>query len=74
MKFPKPYRRLSVRECARIQTFPDDSIFYYYNINDGYKMMGNAVPVKLSENIAMKLYFIKSNKVKLIINYITFKN
>lgn len=52
---PKPYRRLSVRECARIQTFPDDFTFYYNNINDGYKMIGNAVPVKLAENIAIKI-------------------
>lgn len=52
---PKPYRRLSVRECARIQTFPDDFIFYYNNINDGYKMIGNAVPVKLSEAIAKQI-------------------
>ena len=49
------YRRLSVRECARIQTFPDDFIFYYDNIVDGYKMVGNAVPVKLAEVIAEKI-------------------
>lgn len=42
------YRRLSVRECARIQTFPDDFIFYYSDIADGYKMVGNAVPVRMS--------------------------
>ena len=52
---PNPYRRLSVRECARIQTFPDDFIFYYKSINDGYKMIGNAVPVKLAENIAIQI-------------------
>jgi len=46
------YRRLSVRECARIQTFPDDFIFYYEDVADGYKMIGNAVPVKLAEAIA----------------------
>jgi DNA (cytosine-5)-methyltransferase 1 len=46
------YRRLSVRECARIQTFPDDFIFFYEKISDGYKMVGNAVPVKLAEEIA----------------------
>jgi DNA (cytosine-5)-methyltransferase 1 len=46
------YRRLSVRECARIQTFPDDFVFYYEDIADGYKMIGNAVPVKLAEAIA----------------------
>jgi DNA (cytosine-5)-methyltransferase 1 len=49
------YRRLSVRECARIQTFPDDFILYYSNVADGYKMVGNAVPVKLAEAIAIKI-------------------
>ena len=47
------YRRLSVRECARIQTFPDNYIFIYDRIEDGYKMVGNAVPVKLAEQIAL---------------------
>lgn len=46
------YRRLSVRECARIQTFPDDFIFYYINVADGYKMVGNAVPVQLAGVVA----------------------
>jgi DNA (cytosine-5)-methyltransferase 1 len=49
------YRRLSVRECARIQTFPDDFIFLYEKISDGYKMIGNAVPVKLSEELAKEI-------------------
>lgn len=49
------YRRLSVRECARIQTFPDNFIFYYSDVADGYKMIGNAVPVKLAEVIALKI-------------------
>ena len=53
-KNPK-YRRLSVRECARIQTFPDDFIFYYNSIADGYKMIGNAVPVRLAEAMARKI-------------------
>ena len=52
---PKPYRRLSIRECARIQTFPDEFIFKYQNINDGYKMVGNAVPVNFAEAIAKKI-------------------
>jgi DNA (cytosine-5)-methyltransferase 1 len=46
------YRRLSVRECARIQTFPDDFKFYYNDIADGYKMIGNAVPVELAYYVA----------------------
>tara|TARA_Y100000034_G_scaffold98995_1_gene121460 strand:- start:953 stop:1936 length:984 start_codon:yes stop_codon:yes gene_type:complete len=49
------YRRLSVRECARIQSFPDDFIFYYNDVADGYKMIGNAVPVKFAEVIANKI-------------------
>lgn len=48
-------RRLSVRECARVQTFPDDFIFYYSNVNDGYKMIGNAVPVELAYHIAVQI-------------------
>lgn len=46
------YRRLSVRECARIQTFPDGFIFKYDSVSDGYKMVGNAVPVEFARVIA----------------------
>lgn len=46
------YRRLSVRECARIQTFPDNFIFYYKNLSAGYKMIGNAVPINFAFHLA----------------------
>lgn len=49
------YRRLSIRECSRIQTFPDDFLFRYENLNDGYKMVGNAVPVNLASILANKI-------------------
>ena len=49
------YRRLSIRECARIQTFPDSFIFKYDNLADGYKMIGNAVPVNLAFYIAKQV-------------------
>ena len=49
------YRRLSVRECARIQTFPDDFIFYYNNLTAGYKMVGNAVPCNLAYCLAKSI-------------------
>ena len=49
------FRRLSVREAARIQTFPDDFIFYYKNVAHGYTMVGNAVPVRLAEALARKI-------------------
>jgi len=49
------YRRLSVRECARIQGFPDDFKFYYTDVADGYKMIGNAVPVALAKVVAKSI-------------------
>lgn len=49
------YRRLSLRECARIQTFPDDFIFKYSSVADGYKMVGNAVPVNMAYALASKI-------------------
>ena len=49
------YRRLSVRECARVQGFPDDFEFIYTDVDNGYKMIGNAVPVELSYIIAKEI-------------------
>lgn len=49
-------RRLSVRECARIQTFPDDFIFTG-TLNSMYRQIGNAVPPMLAKVLAD---FIKS--------------
>lgn len=49
------YRRLSVRECARIQTFPDNFIFKYTNVANGYKFVGNAVPVNMAYTLANKI-------------------
>ena len=49
------YRRLSVRECARIQTFPDSFQFVYDRIEDGYKMVGNAVPPRLAYYMAYQM-------------------
>ncbi|MGG6266495.1 DNA cytosine methyltransferase [Leptolyngbya sp. AN03gr2] len=54
---PHSYRRLSIRECARIQTFPDNILFYYRDLSDGYKMIGNAVPVILGRAIAKAIYY-----------------
>lgn len=59
------YRRLSVRECARIQGFPDDFEFVYENLQEGYKMIGNAVPVELAKIIAMQiLKYLEHAKIK----------
>lgn len=49
------YRRLTVRECARLQGFPDDFEFIYTDVDTGYKMIGNAVPVDLAYIVACAL-------------------
>ncbi|MBQ8709116.1 MAG: DNA cytosine methyltransferase [Bacteroidaceae bacterium] len=49
------YRRMTVREVARVQSFPDDYKFIYEDINMGYKMIGNAVPVNLAYHVAMSI-------------------
>lgn len=56
-------RRLTVRECARIQTFPDDYQFVFRNELSGknlsssnaYKLIGNAVPPLLAYHIAKRI-------------------
>lgn len=59
-------RRLTVRECARLQTFPDNYEFvrpqargeiakFPLSVSDGYKVIGNAVPPLLAFHIAMRL-------------------
>ena len=47
-------RRLSVRECAIIQTFPDNFVFYG-SLASMYRQVGNAVPVLLSKKIAKEV-------------------
>ena len=46
------YRRMTIREVARVQGFPDNFKFVYSNTNDTYKMIGNAVPVNLAYEVA----------------------
>ena len=57
-------RTLSVRECARLQTFPDDFIFFGKRTTGGlrrridvpqYTQVGNAIPPRLAEAIARHL-------------------
>lgn len=62
-----PERRLSVRECARIQTFPDDYEFIFndgtekVNSSEAYKVIGNAVPPLLGYAIGKRLEAIWNN-------------
>ena len=49
------YRRMTIREVARVQGFPDDFKFIYEDTNTAYKMIGNAVPVNLAYEIAIAI-------------------
>jgi DNA (cytosine-5)-methyltransferase 1 len=64
---PNRERRMSVRECAIIQTFPDDFQFMG-SLGNMYKQIGNAVPVllgkKIAESIKAELDNYEQSKVK----------
>ena len=51
---PNLKRRLSVRECARTQTFPDDFIFYG-SVSSQYAQVGNAVPPLLAFRLGQQM-------------------
>ena len=55
---PKPtidnVRSISIREAARLQSFPDD-FFFEGSRSAAFKQIGNAVPVLLAEQIAQKI-------------------
>lgn len=58
----KQERRLTLRECARIQSFPDEYDFvikedgrYKVSPSNGYKLVGNAVPPLMAYRIAEKI-------------------
>jgi DNA (cytosine-5)-methyltransferase 1 len=63
-------RRLTVRECARLQTFPDDYEFvrktkrgekYNLSASGAYRVIGNAVPPLLAYHFAKRLEKLWSN-------------
>lgn len=70
-------RRLSVKECARIQTFPD---WFYFSdgnkktvsknhlLNEQYKQIGNAVPVLLAEKMIRPIIEFLHQHPELLIN------
>ena len=55
-------RRLSWREAAAIQTFPED-LDFCGDLTSKYKQIGNAVPVKLAEIVATHLYGVLTNAI-----------
>lgn len=59
----KFWRRLSIRECARIQSFPDSFIFPCA-ASSAYKQIGNAVPPVFAWHIANNVLDILNNVEK----------
>jgi DNA (cytosine-5)-methyltransferase 1 len=51
---PLETRPLTVREYARIQTFPDSYVFSG-GMGAQYKQIGNAVPVNMAYAVAMQI-------------------
>jgi DNA (cytosine-5)-methyltransferase 1 len=58
-------RRLSAREAARIQSFPDDFIFYP-STSAAYKQIGNAVPPVLAWHVATAIEKFLDKHLKII--------
>ncbi|WP_414583180.1 DNA cytosine methyltransferase [Scytonema sp. PCC 10023] len=68
MCHPEKLRPLSVRECARIQTFSDGWVFYG-STTSKYRQIGNAVPVQLARAIGEHVYkLITQESVKSLTN------
>jgi DNA (cytosine-5)-methyltransferase 1 len=57
-------RSITIREAARIQSFPDD-FFFEGSRSAAFKQIGNAVPVVLAEKIGQKIKQLLEHEDKL---------
>ena len=62
IQHPKNHRRLSIRESAIVQTFPNDYVFVG-KMNSCYRQVGNAVPVLFAWHLGNELKYLE-NKLK----------
>jgi len=65
MIHPKQNRLLSVREAARIQTFPDDYVFEG-GLSDMQQQVADAVPVMLGKKVATSLLIHLHDVIKIV--------
>ena len=59
IQHPKNHRRMSIREQAAIQTFPDDFSFVG-GLNSAYRQVGNAVPVVFGRFLGEQLVHVSA--------------
>ena len=52
---PLEDRRYTVREIARIQSFPDDFVFDLNQITEAYKVIGNAIPPRMAYHLGKSI-------------------
>ena len=70
MWHPIEGRIYTVREIARIQTFPDDFEFLGKNIKSKYQQIGNAVPPLMGRVIGEQLkHYLNQTKVASLKRY-----
>ena len=62
IQHPKNHRRLSVRESAMVQTFPD-SFEFFGGTNSMYRQVGNAVPPLFAEVLAREFVKVEESRV-----------
>lgn len=60
---PQAHRPITIREAARLQTFPDDFVFRGSNVQVA-KQIGNAVPVQLARKIGEHVRLLLSRRRK----------
>jgi len=61
---PTKDRIFSVREIARVQTFPDNFVFKGRTVKSKYQQIGNAVPPLMAKQVAEQLkHYIEKTKI-----------
>lgn len=71
---PSESRIFSVREIARIQSFPDWFVFYGDSVKSRYQQIGNAVPPRLAYEIATQISLLLKGVEIISDNQLTFSD